>query len=78
MLRLHHRGRGSPCRVAGMESTVEKAWAGCQRREWNSGPFGVIERCQASHSLSELLDLLDLGKKGVYSSNTRRPFYIPG
>ena len=60
-----------PCRVAGMESTVEKMWAGCQRREWNSGPFGVIERCLASHSLSELLDL---GKKGVYSSYARRPF----
>lgn len=44
MLRSHHRGWGLPCRVAGMELTVEKKWAGCQRREWNLGPFGAVER----------------------------------
>ena len=27
-----------------MEPTVEKKWAYLQRREWNSGPFGAIER----------------------------------
>lgn len=27
-----------------METTVEDKWACLQRREWNSGPFGAIER----------------------------------
>jgi len=27
-----------------MEPTVEKKWACLQRREWNSGPCGAIER----------------------------------
>ena len=44
MLRSHRRGRDSSWRIAGMEPTAEKKWACLQRREWNSGPFGAIER----------------------------------
>jgi len=46
MLRLLRRGRDLPCRMAGIEPTVDKKLACLQRREWHSGPLGAIERLQ--------------------------------
>lgn len=64
--------QGLLCPLARMEPTLAKKRADCQRREWHSGVFGVVERLPDLPFAVRacLSELLDLGEMGVYSFYT--------